>query len=334
MRWGALLLFAAACSGSVAPTTTADAGGGSGSDAGPVVGDKPTIGGCEVFPASDPWNTPVTGAEVDVAWTTKLLAHANKTHAHPDLGDGIGIPINVVGENEPLVNISFSEDDESDPGPYPFPSTVKIEGGTPTSCDGDCHVLVVQRVACIMWEAYLCAYSPGGASWDCYSGAKWDMRVLSPGQRPKTWTSADAAGLPMTSGIVRFDEVAAGHVNHAIRFTMHCTQDGFVTPASHKAVPNGPSGCNGLATATLRDQDPPMGTRVRLKSGYNTSGMPAQARAIAEAMKTYGMILADNGSDFYFQGENNPGFDNDQIDALKAIPVDQFEVLKMPPIER
>jgi len=134
---------------------------------------------------------------------------------------------------------------------------------------------------------------------------------------------------------VRYAEVAAGEVKHAIRFTMHCTQDGWVYPASHQAVPGGVNGCPaGISSATLRAEYPPMGTRIRLKSTYVTSGLPLQARIIADAMKKYGMILADNGSDWYFQGDRDPGWNNTQLDALKNIPADQFEVLEMPTIER
>jgi hypothetical protein len=157
------------------------------------------------------------------------------------------------------------------------------------------------------------------------------MSEISAGQRPKGWTSADAAGLSITAGLVRRDEITAGHIDHAIRFTMHCTQDGFVYPASHYAVPGA---CNGIDTATLRAEYPPMGTRVRLNPNYSTAGMPTQARIVAEAMKKYGLILADNGSDYYFQGDEDPAWDDEQLNALKDIPGDQLQVLTMPPIER
>jgi len=303
-------------------------------DAGPQpdAGPGPTLGGCPVFPAEDPWNQSVLGASVDQAWTTRLHAHALRTDLHPDFGDGFGIPVNVVPMNEPLVPISFFYDD-SDPGPYPFPSTVEIEGGVPTNCSGDCHVLVVQQGACTLWEGYACEY--GAGAWQCGSGAKFDLTEIGPGQRPRGWTSADAAGLAITPGLVRFDEVAAGEVRHAIRFTMHCIQDGWVYPASHQAVSRGPNNCPvGLDLQTLRAEYPPMGTRVRLKSTYPTASLPPQARIVAEAMKTYGMILADNGSDYFFQGDDHPGWDQDQLDALKDIPGDQLDVLEMPPIER
>lgn len=304
-------------------------------DAGPQpdAGPTPTIGGCQIFPPNDPWNQDVLGVTVDQAWTDKLYANRKRNTMHPDFGDGFGIPINVVPANEPKLAITFDIDDESDPGPYPFPPTVDIEGGTPTSCGGDCHVLVVQQGVCTLWEAYACELA--GSTWSCGSGAKFNLGQVGPGQRPDGWTSADAAGLAITPGLVRYAEVAAGSVNHAIRFTMHCIQDGYVYPASHQAVSRGPNNCDSsITTAILRDQYPPMGTRIRLNPAYPTAGMPQQARVIAEAMKRYGLILADNGSDYFFQGDDNPGWDQDQLDALKAIPASQLQVLQMGPIQR
>lgn len=327
MRRATAMVLVAACSGS-------GGGGQTGSevDAAPP-GPPSKIGDCEVFPPSDPWKLDVSNAQVDSGWTTKLLAHATKTQLHPDFGGGYGLPINVVPQGQAGVAITFDYTDESDPGLYPFPPTVRVEGGTATSCDGDCHVLVVQQGVCLLWEAWACSY--GGSSWSCGSGAKFDLTRSSAGQRPKGWTSADAAGLAITPGLAREAEAAAGSINHAIRFTMHCTQDGFVAPASHQAVPTGRDGCPaGITSDMLRAEYPPMGTRVRLKRGYATASMPTRARAIAEAMKTYGMILADNGSDWFFQGEDSPGWTDADLDALKAIPADQLEVLSMPAIER
>jgi hypothetical protein len=275
----------------------------------------------------------VTAATVDAAWTAKLYANATKKSLHPDFGSNFGIPINVVPSGQAMLAMSFQVPGESDPGPYPFPgATALIEGGTPTACSGDCHVLTVQQGVCMLYEAGSCSYKPGSSSWSCFSGAKWDLSKLQEGARPAGWTSGDAAGLSIAAGLVRYAEVAAGEIKHAIRFTMHCTQDGWVTPASHQAVPGDcPAG---ISTTTLRDQYPPMGTRIRLKATFDTSTLSAQAKVVAAAMKKYGMILADNGSDYYFQGEPNAGFDDNQLGDLKNIAGDQFEVLTMSAIQR
>ena len=296
-------------------------------------GSGPVVSGCEVFPANDPWNTDISAATVDATWTANLVKYATLTKTHPDFGSTFGIPFNVVPQNQATLPITFQIPDESDPGPYPFlGATSKIEGGTPTSCSGDCHVLTLVQGTCSLYEGDGCLFDTGKSAWTCNSGAKWDLTKLQPGQRTPGFTSADAAGLPIFPGLVRYDEVAAGAVRHAIRFTMHCTQDGYVTPASHQAVPNQ---CpKGISQSDLRAEYPPMGTRIRLKSDYDTTAMSAQAKIVAAAMKTYGLILADNGSDYYFQGDPNPGWDDDQLNDLKTIPDDAFEVLTMPTIMR
>ncbi len=312
--------------GGVAPGT--DGGGTNPNvDAGP----GPTLSNCPIFPANDPWNTDVSGAGVDATWTTNLFQYSTLKKTHPDFGSAFGIPYNVVAQGQAKLPMTFQVPTESDPGPYPFPgATTKIEGGTPTACAGDCHVLTLEQGTCLLYEAGNCMYNTGTNAWACYSGAKFDLNKLQPGQRPATWTSADAAGLPIFPGLVRYDEVAAGEVKHAIRFTMHCTQDGYVTPASHQAVPGQ---CpKGITQANLRAQYPPMGLRMRLKGLYDISAMSAQAKVVATAMKKYGLILADNGSDYYFQGDPNPGWDDNQLNDLKTIPGDAFEVITLPPI--
>lgn len=280
-----------------------------------------------MFPPEDAWNTDVSNAPVDPVWTERLHAYVGDIDIHPDYGrDGdtlYGIPINVVPETLPGVTVTFDgADDESDPGPYAFPGPddVAIEGFSPYDCQSDCHILAVQQGTCRLFEAYACEYQSG---WTCYSGAVFDLGLNGYGQRPKGWTSADAAGLAITPGLVRYDEVRAGEVRHAIRFTLNCTTNKYVAPASHYAVP---SGCD----PTDR---PPMGMRVRLDDSIDPNDFPPGARAIVVAMQKYGMILADNGSNFYFQGEAHPDWLEDDIEPLKSIPASAFEVLEMPPLE-
>jgi len=293
---------------------------------------SPTLGGCPVFTSDDAWNRDVTSDGVDATWSQKLDAGATLKALHPDFGTGFGIPFNIVPAGQPLLAISFMYATESDPGPYPFPgATAKIEGGSPTDCTGDCHMLAIEQDVCLLYEGWACHFTAASSSWRCGSGAKFDLTKNSYGQRPVGWTSADAAGLPILPGLVKYSEVAAGQVKHAIRFTMHCTQDGFVVPATHQAVP---SQCPTIPTEQLRSEYPPLGLRMRLKSTYDVSTLPQQARVIAEAMKTYGMILADNGSDYYFQGDQDSNWDDAQIDALKAIPGNAFEVLSPGTIQR
>jgi hypothetical protein len=290
-----------------------------------------------MFTSDDEWNRTITSDATDANWTAKLFSNATLKALHPDFGSGFGIPFNVVPQSQAKLSMSFDYKGDSDPGPYPFPgATAKIEGGTPTNCSGDCHVLTIEQTACLLYEGWNCHYTTSSNSWHCGSGAEFDLTKNSYGQRPVTWTSADAAGLAILPGLVKYAEVAAGAVNHAIRFTMHCTQDGYVKPASHQAVPTNKNGCPaGIATADLEANYPPMGLRIRLQSGYDTSGMSSQAKIIAQAMKTYGMILADNGSDYYFQGDDDANWDDNQLNDLKNIPGNAFDVVVFPgPIGR
>lgn len=302
--------------------------GGSGGGTQPLPGDVPQIAGCPVFTPDDAWNTDISQKKVDPTWTANLATLVGGKKLHPDFGsyagETYGIPINVVGPDQATSTVSFDYDDESDPGPYPFPApgVVKIEGGTATNCDGDCHLLVVQTGTCKLFEGYACGHD---GSWKCGSGAIFDMKKNSYGQRPKGWTSADAAGLSIAAGLLRYDEVAADALHHAIRMTLRCSNSSYVTPASHKAVPGG---CGDVADIAL-----PMGARVRLKADYDISSVNKTAKTILQAMKTYGMIMADNGSDFYFQGEADPRWTED-IEALKAVPASAFEVVEMPPFEK
>jgi hypothetical protein len=303
--------------------------GGAGTGGSPP-GGAPSVGSCAVFPADDPWNRDISSAPADSAWTERIQALVGDVNIHPDYGvDGstlYGIPINVVPATQPAVPITFDwYEDESDPGPYPFPDPddIAIEGQSPTACDGDCHVLVVQEGGCILYEGYACEHQSDG--WHCGNGAKWDLTRVSYGQRPVGWTSADAAGLPIMSGLVRYAEVRAGEIHHAIRFTVPCTRPNYVNPATHQAVPGS---CD-----ETDPNAPPMGIRVRLRANFDDSSFPASARVVTTAMKRYGMILADNGSSFYFQGDSNPSWTEDDIEPLKDIPASAFEAVDVPPLE-
>ncbi|MGE3587162.1 MAG: hypothetical protein AB7L17_05525 [Ilumatobacteraceae bacterium] len=274
----------------------------------------PSVGGCQVFPGDNPWNTDISAAPLHPRSrqiVDKILS-VGGDFLHPDFGSNpdYGIPYVVVPPDQPLVPIELTEyADESDPGPYPVPLDAPVEGGADS--DGDRHVLVVQQGTCILYEMGV-AY-PNGAGWTAYVGAKWDLRTGA--LRPLTWTSADAAGLPILPGLVRYDEVAAGAVRHAIRVTFSQTQRAFILPATHFA-------------SSRTDPDlPPMGMRFRLSSSFDTSGFTGQSRVIVEAMKRYGFIVADNGSNWYFQGASDPRWDDDDLEQLKSIPGSAFEVV-------
>jgi hypothetical protein len=279
--------------------------------------------GCPLFTADDVWNADVSGKAVDSTNTTKMYnLIGSTTMIHPDFGPGFGIPITVVPQSQPKVPIVFDAyPDESDPGPYPFPGkgVVKVEGTSdPTSCDGDCHVIVVQQVACKAYEGYGCQLNTDG--WHCANGAIWDLTKNSAGQRPDGWTSADAAGLSIYAGLARYEEVMAGEITHAIRFTLPCTSNARVPPATHQAVPGG---------CSSRPAAPPMGLRVRLKANYDISGFDPVVQVFLRAFKKHGLILADNGgssSTFFFQSEDSASWP-DVINDLKMVPVSAFEAV-------
>ncbi|MBN2529844.1 MAG: hypothetical protein JXR76_25865 [Deltaproteobacteria bacterium] len=287
----------------------------------------PVIAGCTIFTADDEWNRDISNASVDAAWTSNVLALAGNVNLHPDFGNWDnqewGIPINIVPETEPMRPISFDwYPEESDPGPYPFPTPddARIEGGDAYNCDGDCHLLTLQEGTCMLYESGNCTYLSDG--WHCGCGAIFDLSENSSGQRPMGWTSADAAGLSIAAGLIRYSEITEGEIRHAIRFTMPCTRSNYVAPASHYAVPGG---CGD------EPSHPPMGLRVRLKADYDISSFNPTAQIILRAMKRYGMILADNGSAFYFQAETNPGWNGDEQE-LKDVPASAFEVITPGPM--
>jgi hypothetical protein len=232
-------------------------------------------------------------------------------YLHPDFGSNpaYGIPFVVVSGTQPKVPVSFDYSDESDPGPYPIPPDAPIEGGA--SSTGDRHVLVLEKDSCILYEMYDSHYvSPG---WQCGSGAIFDLK--SNALRPDYWTSADAAGLPILPGLVRYDEAASGQINHAIRFTVQSSQKAFIHPATH------------YASSNTDPNAPPMGLRVRLKAGYDISRCTGAASAILVAMKKHGMILADNGSDWFFTGASDNRWNDTDLNQLKSVPGNAFEVV-------
>lgn len=238
-------------------------------------------------------------------------------NVHPDWGNDptYGIPYVVVNGSQALVNVNLEAyGDESDPGPMPVPASAPVEGGS--SSTGDRHVLVLDNGNCFLYELYSSSVNSDG-SWNADSTAVWDL--LGNQQRPYTWTSADAAGLPIFPGLVRYDEVAAGKIQHAFRFTLPSTSAAFTPPASHSA-------------ATTSDSSaPPMGMRLRLKSSYDISGFSAQMQVILTAMKTYGLILADNGSAVYVTGVSDRRWGSD-LDSLKTVPASAFEVVQINPV--
>ncbi len=268
----------------------------------------PDAAACQILPANNSFNIPVAGAAraKDSSKILKRIGLGDRFHA--DFGSGefdgapIGIPYTTVPGTQPRVPVSFEFDEESDPGPYPIPASAPIEGGP--AGDGDRHVLVIDRDDCVLYELFDARPQDGGASWTAGSGARFDLD--SNGLRPNGFTSADAAGLPVFPGLARFDEVAAGRIDHALRFTVKQTRNKHIFPARHDA---GSSGKN----------LPPMGMRVRLKPGFNTDSLPPQARLVAEAMQFYGLILADNGSDYFVSGAPDAGWDNDDLRALGRI---------------
>lgn len=276
--------------------------------------------GFRPFPASDPWNTPIDGAAVDPASDVLIASIGASDTLHMDFGadwDGgpFGIPYVVVRAGQPRVAVTFGYDDESDPGPYPIPPNAPIEGGP--DADGDRHVLVVDGATHLLYELYD-AHRQADGSWHAGSGAVFNLDTGT--TRPAGWTSADAAGLPILPGLVRYDEVAAGHIDHAIRFTVNDSRRAYVAPARH------------FASSDSSPSLPPMGMRVRLRADFDISGYPEQARVILEAMQTYGMILADNGSDWYVSGTPDPRWDDDQLNTLKDVPGSAFEVVAMGPV--
>jgi hypothetical protein len=287
------------------------------------VGQGASLNGFRPFADDSPWNTDISSAAIDTNSTSIINFIGSGVGLHADFGSGeyqgstIGIPYEVVGSSQAGVAINFTAyGDESDPGPMPVPANAAIEGD-PNPGNGDRHVLVLDNNNCFLYELYNSSKNSNG-SWNADSAAVWDL--LNNEQRPWTWTSADAAGLPIFPGLVRYDEVAAGAIQHAIRLTVPQSRAAMVPPASHFA---------GNATSAAA---PPMGMRMRLKSNFDISGFSAKNQVILTAMKKYGLIVADNGSAMYLSGAPDSRWDNDDLHDLGQVSASAFEVVQMNPI--
>ena len=275
------------------------------------------LAGCPVFPADNHWNLRVDRLPVHPNSDAIVRSIGAGDNMHADFGSGryegapIGIPYRTVPRRQRRVRVSFDYAAESDRGRYPIPRRVPIEGGR--GSDGDRHVIVVDRFRCRLYELYAAYPHDAGSRWTAGSGAIWSLR--SNRMRPATWTSADAAGLPILPGLARWDEVKRGRINHALRFTVPETRREYIYPARHFA-------------SDSNDPDlPAMGQRFRLKAGYPIDGFPRQARVVLAALKRYGMIVADNGSAWYVTGAPNRHWDNDALHTLGDVPGSAFEVV-------
>ncbi|MCA9641784.1 MAG: hypothetical protein KC492_13860, partial [Myxococcales bacterium] len=258
----------------------------------------------------------ISGYTVHQNSDTYVNSIGRQTRLHADFGTfyqgaPIGIPYVVVPQNQPLVPINFDNTGESDPGPYPVPPDAPVEGGASSS--GDRHVLVVQQGACKLFELFYAYPNNSGASWDASSGAVFDLS--SNALRPDRWTSADAAGLPILPGLIRYDEVVEqGEILHALRFTVSVSQNGYIAPATHSAGSGGAS-------------NPPMGMRFRMKPSYDCSGLTSEVQVICTALKRFGMFVADNGSNWYLSGSHDPRWSDDNLSDLGQIRGDAFEAV-------
>jgi hypothetical protein len=271
---------------------------------------------CPIFPPDNAWNVPVDKLPVDSNSQAYLASGGLTNPLHPDFGSGtyagstIGIPITLVPGTQPRVPVTFYYASESDNGPYPIPPDVSIEGGP--NATGDRHALILDQDKCVLYELYDATPNPDG-SWNAGSGAIFDLHCDC--LRPQTWTSADAAGLPIYPGLVRYDEVASGQITHALRVTLPQTQKAFVWPARHYA--------SSLTAPTY----PPMGQRFRLQANFDISGYDPMVQVILVALKKYGMILADNGSSWFISGTPDERWDNNVLAQLKQLNGSNFEAV-------
>ncbi|MEK6221752.1 MAG: hypothetical protein N2D54_05850 [Chloroflexota bacterium] len=287
---------------------------------GPILGPGPKLSGCPVLPSNNVWNAKIDTLPVHANSADYVNTIGKLENLHPDFGSGtwngvpIGIPFIVVYGSHNKVPISFNYDDESDAGPYPIPPDAPIEGVSDAkpNAGGDRHILVLDKTNCKLYEVYN-AWPNKNGSWSAGSGAIYDLN--SNALRPKGWTSADAAGLPILPGLVRYDEVATGEIRHAIRFTAPQTQKAYLWPARH------------YASSLTGAKYPPMGLRLRLKSSFDISGFSPKVQVILTAMKTYGIILADNGSEWFISGVPDERWNNNVLNELKNINGVNFEAV-------
>jgi hypothetical protein len=317
-----LALVIAGCGSSPGP--------GSGADAGASSARSHDLGACKIFPASTGsrdaysyWNLDVTNAQVDPLSDQYIasMGGASGTKVHPDFGSDptYGIPFDTVPGTQPKVTMNFDTADESDPGPYPFPADAPVEADT------DGHVLVIDRDHCVLYETGNSMCDAASGTWSGYAGAVFDLKTGAP-LRPEKWTSADASGGPIFVGLARYEEVSAGTIAHALRFTANRSQKAYIHPATHYASSDTTAGV------------PPMGLRLRLKasacpgllSGAGTTH--PQSKVIVQALCTYGMILTDNGSDFYISGATDPRWNDDDLEYLKTVPGADFEAIETGPL--
>ncbi|MBA3315312.1 MAG: hypothetical protein H0T47_18745 [Planctomycetaceae bacterium] len=273
----------------------------------------------QIFPKDNPWNTPVDDLLKHPLSMLFIESIGEDAKLHPDFGVSwrgkpIGIPFDVSGPEQKKVDVTFRYADESDPGPYPIPPDATIEGGP--DGEGDRHVIVVDPLNRKLYELFRAFPQPDG-SWEAGSGAIFDLTRND--LRPKGWTSADAAGLPIFPGLVRYEEVKSGEIDHALRFTVKKTRKAYISPAVH------------YASRSTERTLPPMGLRVRLKADYDISGFPPQAQVILKALKKYGMILADNGGNWFLSGSPDQRWDMDAVESLKRIRGEDFEVVDTGP---
>jgi hypothetical protein len=284
----------------------------------PDLGHNASLQGKRIFPVNNPWNQRIDTAPVDPG-SAAVISRFSSAHLHPDFGANwnggpFGIPYVVVSGTQPKVNIGpITYADESDPGPYPIPANAPIEGGSQST--GDRHVIVLDRDHWVLYELYS-AYPNGDGSWRADSAARFDLN--SNNLRPAGWTSADAAGLPILPGLVRYDEVYEQKaIHHAIRFTLQNTKRAYVHPATHYA--------SNLTDASY----PPMGARFRLKAGFDISGYSPANQVILQALKVYGLILADNGSNLFISGAPDARWNDGDLNALKNISAANFEMIQL-----
>ena len=278
---------------------------------GPLLAEPPKISSCAVFPSDNVWNTPIDNLPLDSNSDAYVATIGATSGLKADFGQGywdgglIGIPFVTVPGTHPKYPASFYYQDESDAGPYAVPLNAPVEHGS------DHHVISVDRNNCILYEIY--DASPNGAAWEGGSGAIFDLK--SHALRPAGWTSADAAGLPILAGLVRYEEIVEGEIRHAIRFTVPQTRKAFIWPARHRA------------SSLTGAQYPPMGQRFRLKAGFDISSFSATNQVILRALKKYGMILADNGSPWFLTGVPDERWDNDDLHRLGNIRGSNFEAV-------